>query len=132
MSAAMAHDDSFVSYSLFRTVTPKTTIERDDVPWEELLARLRDAPAYIDKAHCPLISLAQYGKVLSEKGCIRHAANVQRVFGGEIDYDGERIAPDEAARLLTAANIRAAIYAASARSAALARAAALLGAGAPR
>ena len=106
----MPHDDSFVSYSLFRTVTPKTTIERDDVPWEELLARLRDAPAYIDKAHCPLISLAQYGKVLSEKGCIRHAANVQRVFGGEIDYDGERIAPDEAARLLTAANIRAAIY----------------------
>jgi RecA-family ATPase len=102
--------EQLISYTLFRTTTPTSKSERDDVEWRELGARIQSAPTYIDKQHCPLISLSEYGDLVSPKGCIRHAANVQRVFGGEFDYDGEKVSIHEAAHLLREARIKAVLY----------------------
>jgi len=99
-----------VTYTLFPNAFPTTCIERADVPWHDLCAKIHDAPVYISKRHCPLISLAAYGDQRTEKNCIRHAANVIRVYGIEIDYDGEQVTPEEGANLLRAAGLKAIVY----------------------
>lgn len=99
-----------VNYTLFRNTRAKTKREFLDVSWSRFVQQVREPEAYKAKADCPLISLAEYGSTASEKGSLRHAANVRRVFGVEIDYDGERVSPDEAARLLQEAEITSLIY----------------------
>ena len=99
-----------VTYTLFPDVFPRTKTERADVPWNELVERVSTAATYIDKAHCPLISLAEYGDARTDKECIRHAGNVRRIFGVELDYDGERVGLKEAAALLSAARIESCLY----------------------
>ena len=99
-----------ISYTLFADKYAAEKIVRADVPWEELVQRIREAPTYPDKAHCPLISLSEYGDGVSDKGSVRFAENVLRVHGGEIDYDAEQVPMSEAAALLQAANIEAALY----------------------
>jgi len=99
-----------VSYTLFESVQPAEKIERTDVPWSELVERIRNAPTYIDKAHCPLISLSEYGGNFSDKGCIRHAANVIRIFGVEFDYDLEMMPLSIAQQRLQSANITSILY----------------------
>lgn len=100
-----------VTYTLFPDVYPKTKIVREDVPWTDLTARIKSAAIYIEKAHCPLISMADYGDEIDrDQKCLRYAANVRRIFGVEIDYDGEVMGIDEAQRLLQAANLTSIIY----------------------
>jgi hypothetical protein len=99
-----------ITYTLFPDVTPRDKTERTDVPWTELVARIVKAAVYLRKADCPLISLAEYGDALSEAGCIRHAANVRRIFGVELDYDGEEMPPEEAAALLAGAALECVLY----------------------
>jgi hypothetical protein len=109
---AIAHMTSalLITYTLFPDVTPVTKTERADVPWEELIERIRQAPTYINKAACPLISLGEYGETRTDKECLRHAANVQRVFGVELDYDGEQMPIEEAAAILQRATICSVLY----------------------
>ena len=102
--------DPIITYTLFPDVTPRKKVERADVPWSELVANIVNAATYINKAHCPLISLAEYGEQLSDRDCIRHAGNVRRIFGVEFDYDGEQMPPDEAAALLANAHIECVLY----------------------
>jgi len=99
-----------VSYTVFRNTRAKTKREFRDVPWSRFVEQIREPEMYQAKANCPLISLAEYGDTASEKGSLRHAANVRRVFGAEIDYDGEQVSPHEAARLLRQAEITALVY----------------------
>lgn len=100
-----------VSYTLFPNVFPTEKTERADVPWEELVGKIEAAPVYIDKQHCPLVSMSEYGdRIDAGYKSLRYAANVQRVYGCEIDYDGERVSIDEAARVLGEAKIRAVLY----------------------
>jgi hypothetical protein len=99
-----------ITYTLFPDVQPVTKTERADVPWETLVNNIRNAPTYISKSACPLISIGEYGDVRSEKDCLRHAANVRRIFGIEIDYDGEQMPVEEAAAILQNANICAVLY----------------------
>lgn len=99
-----------ITYTIFPNAFPSERTERADVPWHDLCAKIHDAPTYISKRHCPLISLAAYGEQLTENNCIRHADNVLRVYGIEIDYDGEEITPEEGAKRLTAANLMAIVY----------------------
>lgn len=105
-----AGEGPLITYTVFPDVWPKTRTERADVPWHDLCAKIHDAPTYISKRHCPLISLAAYGEQLSDKGIVRHAENVQRVYGIEIDYDGEEISPEEGARRLAGARLLAIVY----------------------
>jgi predicted P-loop ATPase len=102
-----------ISYTLFPDVWPKTKIDRSDVEWQELVTRIRASEAYPDKAHCPLVSLCEYGELLSNSAkqpILRHAANVVRAYGAELDYDGELISPERGAAMLEAARLRAVIY----------------------
>lgn len=99
-----------ITYTLFPDVTPATKTERADVPWEALVDNIRKAPTYINKAACPLISMGEYGDARTDKDCLRHAANVQRVFGIEIDYDGEQMPIEEAAATLQRAAVCSVLY----------------------
>lgn len=105
-----ASDELLVTYTLFPNTGAHTKTERVDRPWSELVANIRDAPTYIDKAHCPLISLADYGDKLSPQGCIRHDENVTHVYGIEIDYDAEAVTPEQARTLLHQARLRGVLY----------------------
>jgi hypothetical protein len=113
MSAmAQMQELPLVTYTLFPNVWPKTKTERIDTPWEVLVQNIQNAPTYIDKAHCPLISIGEYGDLLSngEHPILRHAANIKRIFGIEIDYDGEQMPIEEAAALLQGANVCSVLY----------------------
>jgi P4 family phage/plasmid primase-like protien len=99
-----------VTYTLFTDTTGATKVERSDVPWSELVNKVQNAASYSTKQECPLISLAEYGDESTEKGSLRHAANIRRVFGVELDYDDEAMSLDEAADRLRAANIGACLY----------------------
>jgi P4 family phage/plasmid primase-like protien len=102
-----------ISYTLFPDVWPKTKIDRSDVAWEELVGKIRSSDAYPDKAHCPLVSLCEYGTLLSNSATrpiLRHAANVVRAYGAELDYDGELISPERGAAMLEAARLCTVIY----------------------
>lgn len=103
-------DELLVSYTLFPDVHPRTKVERADVPWGQLVENIRKAPTYPAKSACPLISLAEYGDNRTDKGCIRHAANVRRIFGVELDYDGEQMPIEEGASILQNASIAAVLY----------------------
>lgn len=105
-------DATLITYTLFPDVWPRTKTERADTPWEVLVHNIRNAPTYIDKAHCPLISIGEYGDVLSsgEHPILRHSANVKRIFGIEIDYDGEQMPIEEGAALLQGANVCSVLY----------------------
>lgn len=99
-----------ITYTLFPDVTPATKTERADIPWETLVDNIRKAPTYISKSACPLISMGEYGDARTDKDCLRHAANVQRVFGVELDYDGEQMPIEEAAAILQRATICSVLY----------------------
>lgn len=99
-----------ISYTIFDSMSPITAPLMSDVPWETFFERIASPLGYLNKKDCRLISMAQYGDQLSNKGCIRHADNVLRVFGAEIDYDGELMSMEMAAQKLQAASIRAALY----------------------
>jgi hypothetical protein len=62
------------------------------------------------KARLPLLKLATFGDVRTDARCLRHDANVKRVFGVEIDYDDEKLSFDDAARRLREAKDLAVLY----------------------
>jgi hypothetical protein len=106
-----AEPELLVSYTIFPNVSPTEKIERTDVPWSELVTRIRDAPVYPDKSHCPLISLCEYGdQIDSAHKCLRYAENVRRTFGVEIDYDGEQVSIEAGAQRLREARLQAVLY----------------------
>lgn len=110
MAAQFQGSDPLITYTLFPSVTPRSKSERADVPWSELVARIQNSPTYTSKASCPLVSLAEYGDEMSQAACLRHAANVRRIFGVELDYDGEQMPIEEAAALVQRANLEAVLY----------------------
>lgn len=111
MAAENLEPSLLVTYTLFPHVYPTEKVAREDVPWDDLTSRIKNAATYINKSDCPLISMAEYGDTIGiGHKCLRYAENVQRVYGAEVDYDGEIIQIDAAARLLEAANLRAILY----------------------
>ena len=102
--------DKLISYTLFDGVFPRTKVERADVAWGDLVRRVVDAATYLEKAHCPLISMCDYGETLSANQCIRYAENVRRIYGVELDYDLEQMTLEEGAERLRLANIEACLY----------------------
>lgn len=112
MNAVLPHEDMLlVSYTLFPNVWPTEKSVREDVPWEDLTTRIENAATYIEKGNCPLISMAEYGDTIDrDHKSLRYAENVQRVYGVEVDYDGEQVSIETAARLLEGADLRAILY----------------------
>jgi hypothetical protein len=71
---------------------------------------LADPPTYLTKRDCPLLSLCEYGDATGDGGGLRHASNVRRVYGIEVDYDDEEVSVDEGEKRLHAAGLAALIY----------------------
>ena len=74
------------------------------------LAGLIQATHAATKDDLPWLKLARFGDGLSDKGSLRHNANVLAVNGAEGDYDGEVMAFDEACEIAQQAGVLALIY----------------------
>lgn len=62
------------------------------------------------KAALPLLKMAAFGNVRTEKGSLRNDENLQAISGIEADYDGGTLSIADAAALLHEAGIAALIY----------------------
>lgn len=80
------------------------------MPWSALPDLLRKAPHRQAKMACPLIKLATFGNQCTEKGSLRHDANMLEVTGIEGDYDAEEISIQDARIRLEDHRIRAILY----------------------
>lgn len=63
-----------------------------------------------DKGSLPLVKLGTFGDARTDKGSLRHDANLLRVSGVEGDYDAGAVSPQDAAERLRQAGIAALIY----------------------
>ncbi len=63
--------------------------------WEQLIHEVRTTTAQ-SKVGLPWLKLARFGDIRSDKGSLRHDANVLSITGIEADYDGEKISPETA------------------------------------
>lgn len=81
-----------------------------DLSWRDL-CRMIEAPSeYAEKGACPLLKLAAFGDLRSEKNSLRHDANVTAIYGIEGDHDAGTITPEEAVVLLMQSSIEAIVY----------------------
>lgn len=62
------------------------------------------------KAELPWIKLARFGDKATDRGSLRHDANVLELFGVEGDYDALDISPTAAVTMLDLAGIRSLVY----------------------
>lgn len=84
-----------------------TVREMDFEELERVIRAVKPAPA---KENLPLLKLARFGESRSERGALRHDANVVEVFGIEGDYDDKSMPMGHAAELLSARGIAALLY----------------------
>lgn len=77
---------------------------------EQLLAIFKDPLTASSKSGLRLLSLNRYGDLRTEKGALRHDANVLGVGGLVGDYDGGVVSIDEAADMLRSAGVGAMLY----------------------
>lgn len=80
-----------------------------DFEWPAFCKWLEELPRAQVKDECQLIKLAVFGDERTDKGSLRHDANVLAVTGIEGDYDSEVMTPEEAIAKLEAAELRATI-----------------------
>jgi hypothetical protein len=99
-----------ITYTVFTAISARDKTEYSDAPWTDLVRMLADPPTYLTKRDCPLLSLCEYGDATGEGGGLRHASNVRRVYGIEVDYDDEEVSVDEGEKRLHAAGLAALIY----------------------
>ena len=66
---------------------------------EELAEQIR-AEMAAEKTQLPLLKLARFGRVRSNKNCLRHDNNVLAITGAEVDYDDGELSLDEAVKII--------------------------------
>lgn len=86
-----------------------TTKTEETISLRDLVERVRDTRAD-RKDLLPWLKLARFGANRTEKGSLRHDANVTEIHGIEADYDGEQITLDRARQVLTNAGVAAMLY----------------------
>lgn len=79
--------------------------------WGEMLDTLEATDGYEDKKTLPLLKLAKFGNLKTNRGSLRHNANIQVLYGIEGDYDGGEVSMQDAAARLAALGVRCALYA---------------------
>lgn len=99
-----------LTWSMFASVQSTKACEQHTGTWAELVAQVRSPKRYASKADQPLIKLATFGSKPNAKGSVRYDGNVDQVHGLEADYDAGLVSPEEAARRLREAGIRALVY----------------------
>lgn len=85
------------------------SLTTDTLTLTDLRERVLSA-AKREKDKLPWLKLASFGKQRSDKGSLRHDANVVAVTGLEIDYDEEKITFDDAVAAVNAIRICALVY----------------------
>jgi len=108
--AMVGQKDPLITYTVFPNVQAKEKKEYADAAWTDVVRMIAQPVAHMSKQSCPLLSLCEYGDLVSDGGGLRHAANVKRVYGIEVDYDGEEVTPEEGILRLQAAGLVALIY----------------------
>jgi regulatory protein RepA len=78
--------------------------------WIDLVERVREPKRYPTKAAMPLIKMARFGDLRTDKGSLRHDANVVAISGIEGDYDAGQVSLADAATQLAGAGISAVLY----------------------
>ncbi|MFT8246961.1 phage/plasmid primase, P4 family [Roseomonas sp. BN140053] len=76
---------------------------------EELAEQVRSVSA-ARKDQLPWLKLARFGDTRTERGSLRHDANLLAISGIEADYDGEQVPFDSAAETLAKAGVLAMVY----------------------
>jgi hypothetical protein len=98
-----------VEYSVFRELSG-ANVETYTAQWGALCKYISTAKEYPSKPACPLIKLATFGNVRTDKGSLRHDSNVLTITGIEGDYDAEEITPEDAITRLEAHQVRGLVY----------------------
>jgi hypothetical protein len=94
--------------TLFPDVHAKTKLERE-IDFQQLIDLIRTTKAP-SKHDLPLLKLATFGDLRTNKDSLRHDANVLQVYGVECDYDGEQVTFEEASSLAQNANVQVILY----------------------
>ena len=81
-----------------------------EIEWAQLGEYLAAPPEYASKHECPLLKLATFGQALSNKGSLRHDANVTAIYGVEGDHDAETMTPEDAVHRLATAGVASIVY----------------------
>lgn len=95
--------------TIFPTVGAQSA-ESFDVSWEAFAERCKTPHVYPSKQACPLVKLATFGNQRTDKGALRHEANMISVSGIEADYDAEQMSPEAARDMLAMYGVQALIY----------------------
>lgn len=74
-----------------------------------LCARIRDTRA-ASKSALPWLKMAEFGDARTDRGSLRHDANMLAITGVEGDYDGQQLTMDRARRILMARRVAAVLY----------------------
>jgi putative DNA primase/helicase len=103
-------DGAALRFTLFPDLTAHSA-RGCQLDWPRFVERIRKPEkAYPAKANMPLVKLADFGDARTEKGSLRHDANVTAVGGIEGDYDGGQVTIADAATRLFDYGIRAVLY----------------------
>jgi hypothetical protein len=86
-----------------------TTNDPFEATLEELAEIIRTTGA-ASKSQLPWLKLAVFGGQKTDKGSLRHDANILEITGIELDYDGEQMAFDDIIGQLTALGLASLVY----------------------
>ena len=90
--------------------TGAQSVKTREFAWSQLVEHIRSPRQYERKANMPLVKLARFGGVRTDKGSLRHDANVLAIDGIEGDYDAGELSIADAATLLADTGIVAMLY----------------------
>jgi predicted P-loop ATPase len=86
------------------------TTKREETLSLHDLCNLIRATTALSKTALPWLKLARFGSTTTDRGSLRHNANVIENTGAEGDYDGERVAFDAICQILLRAGVAAIVY----------------------
>lgn len=109
MAPTKTNQDISLNITVFNDVFAKEKKEHE-LTWAQIVERMINPHLFPSKGACPLIKLAEFGDTPNGSGSYRYDANLKKVFGIEVDYDGEEITPEEAAQRLQEKSVEALIY----------------------
>jgi hypothetical protein len=98
-----------IHISVFSDLYGKT-ITPTKMSWKRFCDSLKNPKQYDNKRECPLLKLALFGNNRTGKGSLRHDGNILEISGIEVDYDGEQMSPEFAARQINDLGIKAIVY----------------------
>ncbi len=98
-----------LAVSLFAD-TSAQSVKTREFAWNQLVERIRSPKLHERKTNMPLVKLARFGGARTDRGSLRHDANVRMIDGIEGDYDAGELSIADAATMLADAGIVAVLY----------------------